>query len=174
MELPKRKPNRLSCYDYSTPGTYFITICTKNKQKILWANVGASIARPQTVQLSEYGRIVDSAIREIPNHYNAIQLDNYTVMPNHIHLLLQIVTDGDGRRIPAPSISEIVRQLKGVVTKQIGFSIWQKLFHDHVVRGERDYLKIWNYIDGNASRWHEDCYYVEDEADEQCSPLHDG
>lgn len=172
--LPNRKPNRLAEYDYSTPGAYFITICTKDKKKLFWANVGASIARPQAVRLSEYGRIVDDVIREIPNHYNAIQLDNYTVMPNHIHLLLQIVTDEDGCRIPSPPISEVVRQLKGAVTKRIGCSIWQKLFHDHVVRGERDYIKIWNYIDGNPGRWHEDCFYVANEADEQCSPLQFG
>ncbi len=61
----------------------------------------------------------------------------------------------------APTISTIVQQMKGVVTKQIGRSIWQKLFHDHVIRGEKDYLEIWEYIEYNPVKWKEDCFYQE-------------
>ena len=160
-DLPKRKPNRLKEYDYSSPGVYFITICTKDRRNLFWENAGASITRPPDVQLSEYGKIVDSAIRNIPVYYPAISIDSYTVMPNHIHLLLQINADEDGRAMLAPTISAVVQQMKGYVTKQIGHSIWQKLFHDHVVRGERDYLKIWEYIDSNPIKWAEDCFYTE-------------
>ena len=60
----------------------------------------------------------------------------------------------------APTVSTVVQQFKGVVTKQIGHSVLQKLFHDHVVRNEQDYLKIWQYIDGNPSKWEEDCFYI--------------
>ena len=162
MELPKRKPNRLPFYDYSTPGAYFITICIKEKQCILGHIVGASIARPQTVTLSKYGIIVDAAIQAIPKHYPAISVDHYVVMPNHIHLLLQINTDTNGRPMVAPTISTVVQQLKGTITKQIGCSIWQKLFHDHVIRAEQDYLKIWTYIDTNPAKWQEDCFYEEE------------
>lgn len=160
MDHPKRKPNRLTNYDYSTAGAYFITICTRDRKCLLWQTVGASIARPDAVQLSQYGQIVDQAIRQIPEHYPAIRLDKYTVMPNHVHLLLRIDTDSDGRAMLAPTISRVIQQMKGIVTKQIGASIWQKLFHDHVIRGERDYLKIWEYIDQNPVRWKEDCFYV--------------
>ena len=59
----------------------------------------------------------------------------------------------------APTISTIVQQLKGIVTKQIGFSIWQKLFHDHIIRGAQDYQKIWEYIENNPILWEEDCFY---------------
>ena len=162
MELPARKPNRLPCFDYSTPGAYFITICEKNHKCIFWRDVGASIARPPIIQLSEYGKIVDAVIREIPAHYPAVSVDHYVVMPNHIHLLLQINTDAYGRPMVAPTISTVVQQMKGVVTKQIGRSVWQKLFHDHVIRGEEDYLKIWEYIDTNPARWKEDCFYREE------------
>jgi len=92
-------------------------------------------------------------------HYPAISVDHSVVMPNHIHLLLQINTDTDGRPMVAPTISIIVQQLKGVITKQIGQSVWQKLFHDHVIRSEADYLKIWEYIDNNPIKWEEDCFY---------------
>ncbi len=162
MELPNRKPNRLPNFDYSAPGVYFITICTKNKACVLGQVVGASIARPPRVQLTNWGHIVEQAICDIQNHYPAISVDHYVVMPNYIHLLLQINTDADGRAMLAPTISTVIQQLKGVVTKRIGQSIWQKLFHDHVIRGEKDYLKIWEYIEGNPSKWTEDCFYVEE------------
>ena len=161
MELPARKPNRLPEYDYSVPGAYFITICTQNRACIFWDAVGASIARPQTLPLSKWGMIADTAIRNIPHHYPAVSVDTYVIMPNHIHLLLQIHTDADGRPLVAPTISTVVQQLKGVITKQIGRSIWQKLFHDHIIRNEQDYLKIWEYIENNPARWEEDCFYEE-------------
>ena len=165
MELPKRKPNRLTEYDYSQPNAYFITICTKNKSKLFWENVGASIARPDNVPLSQYGKIVQEAITKIPHIYPMVSVDNFVIMPNHVHLLLQIHTDDSGRAMLAPTMSKVVQQMKGYVTKTIGISVWQKLFHDHVVRGNKDYLEIWNYIEGNPSKWEEDCFYVKEELD---------
>ena len=160
MGLPVRKPNRLPNFDYNTPGAYFITICTKDRKNLFWTDVGASIARPQNPSLSKYGAIVDASIREIPLYDPAVSVDHYVVMPNHMHLLLQINTDEDGRAMLAPTISRVVQQLKGIVTKQIGYSIWQKLFHDHVIRSKKDYLKIWEYIDNNPAKWEEDCFYT--------------
>ena len=161
MDLPNRKPNRLPGFDYSSPGAYFITICVRDHKCIFWRAVGASIARPQKPPLSKYGLIVDAAIHNIPVHYPAVSVDHYVVMPNHIHLLLQINTDANGRPMVAPTISTIVQQLKGAVTKQTGTTVWQKLFHDHVIRGEKDYRKIWEYIDNNPARWKEDCFCKE-------------
>lgn len=83
-------------------------------------------------------------------------------MPNHVHLLLQINTNADGRPMVAPTISTVVQQLKGIVSKQIGHSIWQKLFHDHVIRNAADYTKIWEYIENNPLQWKLDCFYSED------------
>ena len=159
MERPCRKPHRLQSFDYSTPGAYFITICTKDRKCIFWETVGASIARPQTPSLSPWGKIADTAIQHISSHYPAVSVDHYAVMPNHIHLLLQIHSDPDGRAMPAPTISIVVQQLKGIITKQICQSVWQKLFYDHVIRDQRDYDEIWKYIDGNPSKWEEDCFY---------------
>ena len=163
MELPKRKPNRLKDFDYNQPNAYFITICTKNKEMLFWENVGASIARPEDVRLSKYGKIVVEAIEKISTIYPVITVDNYVVMPNHIHLLLQIHSDSSGRAMLAPTISIVIQQMKGYATKKIGRSIWQKLFHDHVIRDEKGYLKIWNYIEGNPSKWEEDCFYMKEE-----------
>ena len=156
MDLPRRKPNRLTQYDYSTPNAYFITVCTRNKKNLFWQDVGAAIGRPETVPLTSLGITVKQVICDIPKHYPAVQVDHAVVMPNHIHLLLQIICDSHGRALPAPTISTVVNQVKGVVSKKAGFSVWQKGFYDHVIRGERDYRDVWNYIDGNPSRWMDD------------------
>lgn len=159
MELPKRKPNRLQEYDYSTPNGYFITICTQNRRNLFWKNVGAITDRPENVPLTNLGMLARQSIEDIPRYYPVVSVDHFVIMPNHIHLLLQIHTDNDGRSMIAPTISTVVRLMKGAVSKQAGFSVWQKGFYDHVVRSQRDYLDIWNYIEGNPSKWEEDKLY---------------
>lgn len=167
---PKRKGNRLTDYDYSRNGAYFITICTQGRQQILWEsdifteddNVGASIARPQRAPtLSKTGKVVEQCIWEIPARYPHISVEKYAVMPNHIHLLLLIQREQDGRPMVAPTVSTVMQQFKGIVSKQLSRSIWQKSFHDHVVRTEHGYAQIWQYIDTNPQLWHKDCFYEE-------------
>lgn len=160
IDNPKRKENRLKKYDYSTPNAYFITICTDKRKNFFWNNVGATIGRPQDVQLSQYGAIVDAVIKNIPKRYPAICVDHYVIMPNHIHLLLQISADRYGRPMVAPTVSTVIQQMKGAVTKQVGFSVWQKGFHDHVVRGEHDYREIWEYIENNPMKWEIDRFCI--------------
>jgi putative transposase len=164
MDLPKRKLIRLKDYDYSQNGAYFVTICVKDRHKMLGEIVGAIINRPNyVIQLSEYGAVVDNAINDISNHYPNVFVDKYIIMPNHIHMIL-LLQENDGRLIIAPTtISTIIQQLKRYVSKQIGFSIWQKSFHDHIIRNEQEYLKIWEYIDTNPIKWQDDCYYEIDE-----------
>ena len=160
--LPKRKRNRLQSYDYSENGAYFVTICTKNKQKLFW-NVGAISDRPHgTVPLSEYGEIVQQAINEINNFRLEITVVNSVVMPNHVHLLLIFEQWENGRSEIAPTdLSNVVRFLKSYVTKRIGFSPWQKSFHDHVVRNQAEYNTIWEYIDQNPETWETDCFFID-------------
>ena len=159
MELHNRKNIRLKDYDYSQNGAYFITICVKDKHEMLWdgLHVGARIARPP---LTNAGEIVENAINEIPVRYPMMRLDKYIVMPNHLHMIL-IIQNG-GRAMRAPTISTVVNQLKGCVTKRIGYSMWQKLFYDHIIRNEEEYLRIWQYIDENPAKWEEDRYFVRD------------
>ena len=152
--LPKRKSIRLKGYDYSSVGSYHITICTKDKEKLFWNTVGATSGRPQNdYVLSEYGEIVEQEIQKIENIYDAVKVDKYVVMPNHIHMLISIVSDEFGRPKVAPTISRIVQQFKGSVSKQTGFSIWQKGYIDHIIRGQADYDETWQYIDENPLKW---------------------
>ena len=115
MELPTRKQNRLKEYDYSTPNAYFITICTEKRKNLFWMDVGAIIDRPKNVPLTNLGIIAQRSIENIPKYYPAISVDHYVIMPNHIHLLLQINTDVNGRSMIAPTISTVVRLMKGTV-----------------------------------------------------------
>ena len=158
MELSKRKPNRLPEYDYSRAGYYFITVCTKDKEPLLWLpSVGATCGRPP---LSPLGLIVEEELLHLDSVYANIRLDKFVIMPNHIHLILMIGSDGCGRPQVAPTISRVMKQFKGAVTKRAGLPLWQKSFHDHVIRNESDYLRIWRYMDANPLKWEEDRYHV--------------
>ena len=159
-ELPKRKDIRLKNYDYSSSGGYFLTICTLERRNYFWDNVGATIGRPQDVILSHYGNIVDEAINNISSIYPAIKVDCYVIMPDHIHLLLIVRSDEYGRPMVAPTMSRVVQQLKGYITKRIGSSIWQKLFIDHVIRNRMDYEEHVKYIYENPMRWQFDHLYM--------------
>ena len=156
MELPKRKRNRLTEYDYSTPNAYFITVCTQKRKNLFWEDVGAAIGRPENVLLTEIGMMAKQAVLDIPKHYPTVTVNNAVIMPNHIHLLLRIKADTDGRPMTAPTISMIINQTKGIISKKAGFSVWQKGFYDHIIRGNQDYMDIWNYIEENPGKWAED------------------
>ncbi|MBQ8567360.1 MAG: transposase [Clostridia bacterium] len=160
---PQRKKNRLENYDYSSCGAYFITICTSNRQNYFWKDVGATIGRPQDVILSQYGKIVDDAINNIPLKYPALMVDHYVIMPDHIHLLLLICADEYGRPMVAPTMSRVVQQLKGYITKRIGHPIWQKLFYDHVIRNREDYEEHTKYICENPINWQLDELYANEQ-----------
>ena len=94
-ELPNRKPTRLQNFDYSSAGAYFITICTLERRIYFRENVGAIIDRPQDVELSTYGKMVDQAIQNIPSAYPALSLESYVIMPNHCNTKAKLAIKGD-------------------------------------------------------------------------------
>ena len=103
-ELVRRKPTRLYRHDYSTPGAYFITVCTKNKEKIL-SNVGEGLA-PPAPHLSVYGKIAEQQLLNLEKRYPNVTLDKYVIMPNHIHMILVLKETAGGA---SPSPTKIVR-----------------------------------------------------------------
>ena len=151
-KLPKRKPTRLSSYDYASVGAYFITICTEGRKNWFWETVGAGTPHPQDVPLSQNGKIAEQAIMNIEGIYPAVHVDYYVIMPDHIHLLLSIRLDEGGRPMAAPTISRVIGQCKGYITKKIGKPLFQKLFYDHVIRDVADYEKHVQYILQNPAR----------------------
>lgn len=154
MDLPKRKNIRLNDYNYSSNGAYFITICTKNKENLLWKNVGANCVRLlDQLPLSKIGIVIENEIYKLNTVYENIKVDKYQIMPNHIHLIIFIYEDSNGRTQFAPTISRIIKQFKGSITKQIEFSIWQKSFYDRIIRNEKEYQEVWNYIHNNPLKY---------------------
>ena len=168
MNLPKRKPMRLKGYDYSQNGAYFITICTHNR-KCLFSNIVGAIYELPENKLTQYGEFVEQIIGILPDRFN-VAIPKYVVMPNHIHLIVEITNKDEKRAIHESPlqyhrsvIDKIVGFLKMNVSKKIhnthSDKIWQRSYHDHIIRDEKDYHKIWEYIDTNVIRWEKDCFY---------------
>lgn len=103
--------------------------------------------------LSKIGIVIENEIYKLNTVYENIKVDKYQIMPNHIHLIIFIYEDSNGRTQFAPTISRIIKQFKGSITKQIGFSIWQKSFYDRIIRNENEYQSVWNYIHNNPLKY---------------------
>ena len=126
----------------------------KNKENLLWKNVGANCVRPlDQLPLSKIGIVIENEIYKLNTVYENIKVDKYQIMPNHIHLIIFIYEDSNGRTQFAPTISRIIKQFKGSITQQIGFSIWQKSFYDRIIRNEKEYQSVWNYIHNNPLKY---------------------
>ena len=106
--------------------------------------------------MTDTGKIVERYILST-DLISGFRVDKYVVMPNHIHMLLRI--EGGPPRASAPTVSDAVGALKRLVNRRIGHDIWQRSFHEHVIRNEQDYREIWEYIDQNPAKWVEDRYY---------------
>ena len=187
-ELPKRKPTRLKNFDYSTPGAYFITMCTKNRKCIL-SRVGDPVRDdvkgvPQNAQivgddvhdvpynvqnnvhLSHYGKIADEYIQRLNGFYGNINVDSYVIMPNHIHMILRVFDSGTPRTssptVQHSSVAQFVSTFKRFCNGKYGMNIWQRSYHDHIIRDIKDYERIYKYICENPIFWEKDCFYTEE------------
>lgn len=95
------------------------------------------------------GEAVRCEIMHLDEIYEEVQVEHYCTMPNHVHLLLLIQPDGSGRTQFAPTLSRVIKQFKGAVTKRVGAPLWQRSYYDHIVRDQAAYHKIWQYIEDN-------------------------
>ncbi|MBQ6265911.1 MAG: transposase [Clostridia bacterium] len=154
---PKRKHNRLTGYDYSSNGIYHIVICSNSHRKIFSTIEQPDSGKP-VVFLTSIGETIEHSVNSIDSHYDLIKVLKYVIMPNHIHLLLQIEND-DGRQVVAPTISTVIMQLKRVSSKTAGMSLWQKGFYDHIIKNEKDFENVCVYIEENPAKWENDEYY---------------
>ena len=159
MELPKRKSIRLKDYDYSSNGAYFVTICTYNRECLFGEIVGAdSISAP----------MIDEVFNKTINQYQNIFCHKYVIMPNHIHAIIEIeradmesahTLSGIIQTFKRYSTIEYINMVKREILPPFNKHIWQKGYHDHIIRNEQEYQKIWQYIDSNPLKWELDCYY---------------
>lgn len=138
-----------------------MTFCTRNRKMLLSTIVGQGALALPKICLTGAGKILDGYICNIPNVYPNVNVDKYVVMPNHVHMILAIQETYGGARAPRPTVMAVVGGIKSLTTRAIGRTIWQSSFHDHIIRNENEYLEIWNYIDTNAVKWSDDCYYKE-------------
>ena len=142
-----RKHPRLKGFDYSSANYFFLTICTWEKACI-FGHPG---------RLNAWGRIAEELLQEIGRHFDNVKVDKYVVMPNHVHMILVL----DGGSIDMPQIigqykSSVTRTIRQMAPEQ---KVWQTSFHDHVIRGQKDYKRIWLYIEANPQNWEKDCFY---------------
>jgi putative transposase len=159
--FPRRRPLRLSSYDYSWQGAYFITICTNGRQNIFGEIVDDSMV------LNQLGEIAETCWKEIPSHYREVENGVFIIMPNHLHGIIAIEGPGRAGSKPAPTgkypLSEIVRGFKTYSARNInrqresgGKHVWQRGFYEHVIRDETEYHQIGDYILFNAAKWESD------------------
>ncbi len=176
-----RKPNRLRDYDYSANGAYFVTVCTQNKVHCLSGI--QQLEQDVLVKLTWQGEIVQKYIDLIPVKYPSVHVEQFVIMPNHVHLLLRIdpgiwtgdpsATSGNGTGDPsatggkAPALGTILGWWKYQTTKEINrvrgvtAQVWQRSYYDHIIRDASDFEIRWKYIEGNPYRWADDEYFSE-------------
>lgn len=161
-----KKQYRYKGYDYAQDGFYFVTICVKNREMFLGGAINGKI------KLSEIGLAADKFWREIPNHFLFVKLDEYVVMPNHVHgiIIIENNTQNVGTQnfafLPeyqnkfgpqSKNLSSIIRGFKIGVTKYANNNnlefAWQSRFHDRIIRNENELNCIRQYIINNPLKW---------------------
>jgi len=163
--LPQRKHTRLKNYDYNQEGLYFLTLCTEKHKKLFSNIVGAIHESPECI-LTQYGLIVQNVLLNLPNKFNNIEITDYVIMPNHVHLIIYIKRAIHESPLQTRSeISKIVGYLKMNISKQIheinkNEIIWQRNYYDHIIRNEEDYYTKANYILNNPLKWELDELYI--------------
>ena len=196
--MSDRHAFRAEWHDYNS-GIYFVTICSKDKQHI-FGKIKDSI-----MILSDIGKIVERCILDISNHHTNVELWNHVIMPNHIHMVINLATPPPvGTRyiasaqamhnagqnmgcLRAPrhgepcedfhhncSLAVVVGTFKAAVTRLMRTrciaslqqqqqqiqAVWQPRYHDHIIRNQRAFENIMNYVDTNIEKWSHDCFYT--------------
>ncbi|TKB95522.1 transposase [Pedobacter cryophilus] len=167
-----RKSIRLPDYDYSQAGEYFITICVNNRLNRL-----GEISDGKNI-LSVEGKIVDKWIVQLTEKFQTISIDDYIIMPNHIHLIIEIIHQNENQpseidkeedhekwriarsKMLLPKIINYLKSNSSIeinrLNNEIGNKFWQPNYYEHIVRNEKEHLNISFYIENNPATWEED------------------
>lgn len=173
--LSHRRSIRLKGYNYALPGAYFVTLCTYRRAPLFGQ------IREGQISLNALGTLVQESWLSIAKKRSNAILDEFVVMPNHLHGIIIIDDERCSDRASAKSesasmksgklspdsLGAIVGQFKGEVTKQAkalsvmpASQIWQRNFYDRIIRNQNSLDEIRAYIRDNPSRWHEDSLFV--------------
>jgi putative transposase len=162
--LDHRHSIRLQNFDYSQPGAYFVTIVSYQRRCVFGS------VENDCLTLSLAGQCIDAIISDLPEHF-PVEINHQVVMPNHIHFLLSIKSDGlenpqflnkPVKGSPAQSISAIVQNLKANSSRHIhriwniDEPVWHRNYYEHVVRDQNDFDRIYTYIENNPLTWQKD------------------
>ena len=157
-DIHHRHSTRLEEYDYSSEGLYFITICTQNRELFL-------------KKYPELFQLIEKQWLAIPNRYENVELDEYVIMPNHLHGIIFLkphaVGAGLAPALVATKIGEIIATFKSLcihdwlmTIKQNNINalgkFWQRNYHDRIIRNEKELFKIREYIRNNPFNWEND------------------
>lgn len=162
----RRKRLRLTGFNYSESGAYFVTICAKDRARLFGEILNGVMC------VNRFGGIVQECWNDLQNHYAMIALDSFVVMPNHVHGIIVIVerdrTVGEGLR-PSPTgverhgLPEIMRAFKSFSARRIneirctpGLPVWQRNYFEHIIRNDKSLNDIREYIAANPQRWQDD------------------
>jgi len=168
-EVRHRRSIRLKGHDYSKTGAYFVTVCTQNRECLFGEVIEGQM------RLNEIGRIVEDQWRNTTQLRPQIGLDAYIVMPNHFHGIVFIIgnrrgvlqyaptRDRQSFRSPSQTIGAIIRGFKSATAKEIntsrrtpGLPVWQRNYHEHIIRDENELNRVREYIALNPAGWAED------------------
>ena len=173
-ELPKRKPTRLKNFDYSSVGAYFVTICVRDRKRILSeivkteftatnettdSAVGEGLAPPEfTVKLKPCGRVVKEQLQLIEKRFENVTIEDFVIMPDHIHVIIYLHEKAGGAS-PSPTLDDVVCALKSLISrnckKQYGIEkIFQRSSAEHIIRDQKDYETRRKYIYENPMKWY--------------------
>ena len=177
-DIHNRKSIRLKNYDYSREGLYFITICSHNKECIFGEIVGAGFSRPNDdllndikeneIILNKIGMVIKDEYINLKNKYKNIKCHEHVIMPNHFHCIIEIIKHQEGGK--TPPLPEIIGYFKFQTTKRYNeiieiknerfLSLWQRNYYENIIRNEKRYLQVIEYIENNPLKWKEDKYYL--------------
>ena len=177
-----RRSTRLKNYDYTTPGAYFITLCTHQRECLFGEIVDGSM------QLNSIGSTIQAYWLRLPRHFQQLTLDMFVVMPNHLHGILwlgvdtgrgeafgQNILDNNSNLFPnasplqqpcgtqSGSIGSMIQTFKSVSTRRLnqlrgttGKTVWQRNYYDRIIRNETSLQQIRQYIHNNPLSWQQD------------------
>ena len=170
----RRRSIRLQGYDYTSPNAYFVTICSYNHES-LFGDV-----KMDKIVLNQFGRIIFEKWNQIPKYFKNTQIDQFIIMPNHLHGIVIIVTAkhsseefteslNNKHKNASPShpagtmpdsVSSIIQNFKSVTTRKINqirktssAKLWQRNYYEHIVRNEKELNQIREYIIDNPLKW---------------------
>ena len=160
LKKNSRKSIRLKNYDYGCNGLYFITICTKNREHLL-----GHISNESHV-IYDAGMMIELVWQNLPNYYGGIETHDFVVMPNHVHGIIELKNSD-------LELSEIVRRFKTFTTynyingvydyqwKSFSKKLWQRNYHEHIIRSDASLEKLQHYIWNNPLKWRDDVFCLD-------------